>query len=79
MVPTFLPRKSARLLTPAEKLIVGKAYKTYLQRYDAHPEEAKQLQGVGDLKADAAIPATEYAALTMLANQLLNLDEALNK
>jgi mono/diheme cytochrome c family protein len=70
---------AARLFTPAEKLIAMKAYRTYMQRFDTHPEEAKKLMQVGDKKPDAAIPATEYAALTMLANQILNLDEVLNK
>ena len=69
----------SRLFTPAEKLIAGRAYRTYMQRYDAHPEEAEKLLAVGDKKAATTIPATEYAAITMLANQLLNLDEVLNK
>jgi hypothetical protein len=69
----------ARLLNPQEKQIATKAYRTYMQRYDAHPEEAKQLLTVGEKKADPAVPVTEYAALTMLANQMLNLDEVLTK
>ena len=69
----------ARAFSPAEKLIASKAYSTFLQRYDSKPEEAKKLLAVGDKKADASIPVAEYAALTMLANQLLNLDEVLNK
>jgi hypothetical protein len=70
---------AARLLSPAEKQIAAKAYQTYLRRYDSNPEEAKKLMTVGDKKPDSAIPPAEYAALTMLANQLLNLDEVLNK
>jgi hypothetical protein len=69
----------ARLFTPQEKLITTKAYKAYMSRYDAHPEEAKKLLEVGDKKPDTTVPVTEYAALTMLANQLLNLDEVLTK
>jgi hypothetical protein len=34
---------------------------------------------VGESKADAAIPAAELAAWTMLASNVLNLDEALNQ
>jgi hypothetical protein len=69
----------ARSLTPQEKQIATKAYRAYMQRYDTHPEEAKQLIAVGDKKADSSVPVTEFAALTMLANQFLNLDEVLTK
>jgi len=69
----------ARVFSPAEKLIAASAYRAFLKRYDSKPEEAKKLLAVGEKKADASIPAAEYAALTMLANQLLNLDEVLNK
>ncbi len=76
----FLSRNVvSRLLNPQEKQIAAKAYRTFMQRYDAHPEEAKQLLTVGDKQADPAVPAAEYAALTMLANQMLNLDEVLTK
>ena len=47
--------------------------------YSAQPEEAKKLVGVGESKPSAAIPAPQFAAMTMVANELMNLDEALNK
>jgi hypothetical protein len=34
---------------------------------------------VGDSEPDAKIPQAELAAWTMVANELLNLDEAVNK
>ena len=34
---------------------------------------------VGESKADTAMDATTLAAWTMLANELMNLDEVLNK
>jgi hypothetical protein len=34
---------------------------------------------VGESKRDLAVPAAELAAWTMVANAVLNLDEALNK
>ena len=34
---------------------------------------------VGDSERDASLPAAEFAALTMVANQLFNLDEVLTK
>jgi len=69
----------SRLLTPQEKQIATKAYRAYMARYDSHPDEARKLIAVGDRKPDASLPVTEYAALTMLANQFFNLDEVLTK
>ena len=40
---------------------------------------ARDLIGVGDSPFDAALPIAESAAWTMLASQLMNLDEVLNK
>ena len=41
--------------------------------------DAKALISVGESKADAALDAAELAAWTLVCNELLNLDEALNK
>ena len=45
----------------------------------AKPEDAKKLIAFGESKADPKLDASELAAWTMLANQLMNLDEVLNK
>ena len=42
-------------------------------------EDAKKLLGIGESKADPAVNAGTLAAWTMLANEMLNLDEILNK
>ena len=47
--------------------------------YKAHAEDAKKLIAVGESKPDALLDAPTLAAWTMLANQLMNLDEVLNK
>ena len=47
--------------------------------FRSKPEEAKKLIAFGESKADPKLDASELAAWTMLANQLLNLDEVLNK
>jgi hypothetical protein len=72
-------RVLARPLDPKERPIVAASYKDFLNYYDSHPADAGKLLAVGEWKADPALPPAEFAALTMLANQLLNLDEALNK
>ena len=47
--------------------------------YKAHPDDAKKLIAVGESKADPTLRLRELAAWTMLANELMNLDEVLNK
>lgn len=47
--------------------------------YIAHPEDAEKLIEIGETRAAATVPSAELAAWTLLCNQLLNLDEVLNK
>ncbi len=47
--------------------------------YRAHPDDAAKLIAVGESKPDASLKPTTLAAWTMLANELMNLDEFLNK
>jgi hypothetical protein len=64
----------------AEELPAVQASLADLQAfYQAHAEEAKQLVTVGESKADPALDVSTLAAWTMLANELMNLDEVLNK
>jgi hypothetical protein len=50
-----------------------------LAYYTAHPKDAAELLTVGESKADQALDAPTLAAWTMLTNELMNLDEVLNK
>ena len=47
--------------------------------YQAHPADAKTLITFGESRPDAGLDASTLAAWTMLANEMLNLDEVLNK
>ncbi|MEI9962018.1 MAG: hypothetical protein WDM76_13060 [Limisphaerales bacterium] len=47
--------------------------------YEKAPKEAEKLLAVGDSKPDAKLDVPTLAAYTMVANELLNLDENLNK
>ena len=47
--------------------------------YVAHPQDAEKLLAVGEARADRAFDVPTLAAYTMLANQLFNMDEVLNK
>jgi hypothetical protein len=69
----------SRSLESNERTIAERSYKDYLRYYDSHPTDAKKLLAVGDSKPNPKIPVPEFAALTVVTNQLLNLDEVLNK
>jgi hypothetical protein len=47
--------------------------------YQENAEDARKLIAVGESKADASLDAATLATWTMLVNQLMNLDEVLNK
>ncbi len=66
----FRPEELAVLRASLEKL---SAY------YQSNPDEAVRLIAVGESKADPAVAPATLAAWTMLANELMNLDEFLNK
>jgi hypothetical protein len=72
-------RLLSRDLEPREMSIVLSSYRDYLSYYDAKPDDATKLLSVGDSKADAGLPKSQFAAMTMVANELMNLDEVLVK
>ena len=72
-------RVLARSFTPVERKIVVGAYQDFVSHYRASPAEADKLLAVGESPADGTLPSAEFAALTMVANQIFSLDEALNK
>jgi hypothetical protein len=72
-------RVLARLFNARERGIVRGAFQDYLNYYESNPGDAGSLLSVGESPLDGMPPRAELAALTMVANQLLNLDEALNK
>jgi len=72
-------RVLARPLGANERAIARKAYDDFEHYYSAHPEDARKFLDDGDRKPDPSLTPSEHAALTMVANQFLNLDEVLNK
>ena len=72
-------RLLAREFRPEELAIIESNLKDLEAYYGGHPEEAQKLIAYGQSPADGNIPAPELAAWTMLSNQLMNLDEVLNK
>lgn len=72
-------RLIARPLSGAERGIVKAVLKDLMSHYHAAPQAAAALVAVGESKPDPKLDPPTLAAYTMVANQLLNLDEVLNK
>ncbi len=75
----MVQRLIARPLRPGERKIVTAGMKDLLAHYQKSPQAAEKLIAVGESKADARLDKPTLAAYTMMANQLMNLDEVLNK
>jgi hypothetical protein len=69
----------ARTFTAQERQIAKHSYDDFLAHYRSDRASAARLLSVGESPADRVLPVPELAALTMVANQLFSLDEALNK
>jgi len=69
----------SRNLTEVEVKIVQSTFDELLKYYQSNDEQAKKLIEVGESPTNEKLPAAELAAWTMTVNQLLNLDETLNK
>lgn len=72
-------RLIARPLKTQEQKIVAAGLQDLLTHYQAAPDQAAALLKVGAVPADSSLDIPTLAAYTMVANQLMNLDEALNK
>ena len=68
-----------RPLRDGERPVVENSLRVLLDYYRGHPEEAARLLSVGESRPIDSLPKPELAAWTMLANELFNLDEVLNK
>lgn len=72
-------RLLARPLEPRELAVLRESYRAFLRYYDSHPEEARKLISQGESKPPEHVSPAELASLAMVASQLMNLDEVLNK
>jgi hypothetical protein len=69
----------ARPFDEREVKVLSGSWHDFLSYYDANPEDAKKLLAVGESKADQKLNPAEFAAMTMIVNQVMNLDEVLVK
>ena len=65
--------------SPDEEKILTKALTDYRAKFKADPESAKKLITIGESAKPKNLDPIEHAALTALANVLLNLDEVITK
>jgi mono/diheme cytochrome c family protein len=72
-------RLISRSFRPEELAIITGSLADLTQQYKDQPEAAKQLIVYGESKADPSLDPQTLAAWTMLVNELMNLDEVLNK
>jgi hypothetical protein len=68
-----------RPLSGAETEVVMQTAGDLQQQFTANPESAKPSSPSATASPTPPDPAPQLAALTMVASQILNLDEALNK
>ena len=72
-------RVLCRPLKTQETAILRASLEDHLAYYKANLSDANALLKVGESKADSTLDPRQLAAWTMLCNQVLNLDEVLNK
>ena len=70
---------TARLPSEKESAILAETLQFERSRYVSDAESAKKVISVGESPMPDDVPAPELAAYTMVANMLLNLDEAVTK
>jgi len=78
-IDAIVKRVLGRSMSPAENVIVQTSYLELLGYYQSKPEDAKALIEIGESKADSHTDHTQLAAWTMVCNEIMNLDEVLNK
>jgi len=75
----IVTRLIARPLTDQELPVVERSLAELLSYYREHGDDAQQLVAVGESKPDESLDVATLAGWTMLTNELMNLDEVVNK
>jgi hypothetical protein len=79
VIQRLAARVLLRPLNDAEMKVVEQTLATLERDFELQPDRAKDYLSIGETRPDASLPAPKLAACAMIANQMLNLDEALNK
>ncbi len=72
-------RVLSRTLSDQEAAILLSGLGEYQSHYQSHPDEAQALVKVGESPVDSNLNPATLAAWTLVCQQVLNLDEAINK
>jgi hypothetical protein len=64
---------------PKMAAVLETSFDQMREHYAADPKAAHKLVDVGESKHDSSIPEKELAAWTMVASEMLNLDETVTK
>jgi len=70
---------TARWPQPEELAVLVDLYQQQVQRFEGDEEAATAVLSVGDFADDGSLNVKELAAYTLVANMILNLDEAITK
>jgi hypothetical protein len=62
-----------------EQVVLRRLYREQLEAFTRQPGNAEQYLKIGDRRADPALPAVQLAALSAVANAMMNLDEFVTK
>ncbi len=69
----------ARAPVPAERTLLADALAKHRAHFSKNAEAASQVIANGESKPNSTLPVAEFAAWTMVANLLLNLDETITR
>lgn len=72
-------RLVSRPFSTLERRVARSTFDRFAELYAGDEPEARRLLDVGESPFDAALPLVDSASWTMLASQVMNLDEVLNK
>jgi hypothetical protein len=69
----------AHVPPPQMAAVLEKSFSDMQKHYAQNPKDARSLVKIGEKRRDNSIPEPELAAWTMIASEMLNLDETVNK
>jgi hypothetical protein len=69
----------ARVPSPQMAAVLEKSFREMKEHFAGNPKDARSLVNLGERRRDSSIPEPELAAWTMVASEMLNLDETINK
>ena len=70
---------TCRVPTADESAVLLDTYQTHLATYQQNAAAAEALVNIGETKRNAALDVPQLAAMTLVCNLILNLDETVTK